>query len=655
MPEGGHDFDIKKEVESFSSYQTRVSTTHPNWSRDQIQREALIVFNTEMFPKQVQSHFSEVDGKQAMDPDQEYDVIGDKLVHKHYGPFDKMIDSAQSEEEKSALRLFQETMVHVPIGTRVQSFDLHAVEGGRHAIRYTDIALKQSDGSVKLTKRLDIAWEGRSMNLDEAWRTLNDFATSEKGEVIVGDRENVGILVVNPEKNIEKQEQTLRVGKVSHDSVERTDDSIHMKNSPLEMKPYNEEKQNDVPEVQLIERINITKQKKSQDIFNDISKDVVKVGSRVVTDTKTTLVGAGLFALEALKKRKKTNESKQVVPLADKIRSVFVHKKEQFDEFRNRRLKEILHHVDHRIRESGKRFAAHVVSRWHEMMAVQSMFAFAAESGVGIGIALLGLRFMTKELPKMPKKQQLEKKLLKGREFKNFEAQKKVKKPKRERAEQRRASGVDKISHMLGFVKKEKKGEKAILPIVDDLKRRFTIKKERYLALKERKDRVIIPVEQLLKTLHLLARRLEQLKKPSGRSVFKENISAHQKSRVAGTDIPKIPFLETGRFSKMHRQESVLQFSFAWAFWVFISAPRLSIPQKNFYVSERNQNKASESTELLAGVEPRSWILLGIIWYLSMIRESGFGNNNSVGQYVGPANPVHQYLRPQGVIFAYTS
>ena len=128
---------------------------------------------------------------------------------------------------------------------------------------------------------------------------------------------------------------------------------------------------------------------------------------------------------------------------------------------RDRQLKEILHHVDHRIREAGKQFVSRVVVRWQEMAAVKSLFVFAAESGVGIGVALLGLKFVSEDLPEDAGKKQLEGRFLKDRVPKNLEEREKVQKPKHERAVQGLITSVDKITLKRYFVKKKRGGNGA--------------------------------------------------------------------------------------------------------------------------------------------------------------------------------------------------
>ncbi|MEK7119272.1 MAG: hypothetical protein AAB889_02000, partial [Patescibacteria group bacterium] len=144
-------------------------------------------------------------------------------------------------------------------------------------------------------------------------------------------------------------------------------------------------------------------------------------------------------------------------------------------------------------------------------------------------------------------------------------------------------------------------------------------------------------------------RRLERLKKRSVRTVPQENYVADQKP--------------------------VLEFSFAWTLWSLFFLSSFENEQENSHILIYEKNERIEVGKVLVDKEPRPGILLGIIWYLSMIRESGFGNK-PINQYANttpakqdPApqdnttNPVlngtnkqrQSYLLPRGVIFAYAS
>ena len=302
-------------------------------------------------------------------------------------------------------------------------------------------------------------------------------------------------------------------------------------------------------------------------------------------------------------------------------------------------LKELLHHADERIREAGKQFVSRVVVRWQEMAAVKSLFVFAAESGVGIGVALLGLKFVSEDLPKMPEKKQLEGRFLKDRAPKNLEEREKVQKPKHERALQRLITSVDKITLKRYFVKQEKQGLRLLRPVAEGLKRRFLKKDRVRIATKEIKVRAVKPVEQLWKTMRSLTRRLERLKKRSVRTVPQENYVADQKP--------------------------VLEFSFAWTLWSLFFLSSFENEQENSHILIYEKNERIEVGKVLVDKEPRPGILLGIIWYLSMIRESGFGNKpiNQYANTTNTTNPVlngtnkqrQSYLLPRGVIFAYAS
>ena len=403
------------------------------------------------------------------------------------------------------------------------------------------------------------------------------------------------------------------------------------------------------------------------DFVGDVVSEGVKIGRKVVFDTKMTFIAAGFFAIDALKKRKKKGENKSTMPFVDKIRSVFVHKKEQFYELRDRQLKEILHHVDHRIREAGKQFVSRVVARWQEMMAVKSMFAFAAESGVGIGVALLGLKFMSRELPEAPKKRQLESRFLKDRAPKNLEEWEKVQKSKRERAVQGLITSVDKITLKRYFVKKEKRGVTVLLPVVDTLKRRFLKKHEARVILKEKNVRAVKPVDQLWKTLHLLTRRVERFAKLASQGQALRSwdnqglISRPGPATSAGR-------LEAESLKVKKEGMAVMGVWFAWIVWVMLgNEKQVGKNVVNFSpVGSKLATFRLEGSVFRDDNEVKTpWILFAIIWHLAMIRESGFGNK-PINQYTNTTNTTNPvlngtnkqrqwHLLPQGVIFAYAS
>ena len=196
-PTGHGSFNTQLDVDSFSSLESSLASKHPDWSNQQSRKEALIFFNTQMFPKQVRSFFAERRGEKQMYPDEGWDVEGERLVHPLWGPFDKMIDNAQTEEERASLTLLQETMVKAIPGTRVVSID-HSF--GKQGIRYADIVTKETNGRVRLEKRVEIATPHKPLEVVGAWIKLNTLAKSVEGRVVSNGVANVGILVINAQK-----------------------------------------------------------------------------------------------------------------------------------------------------------------------------------------------------------------------------------------------------------------------------------------------------------------------------------------------------------------------------------------------------------------------------------------------------------------------
>lgn len=111
----------------------------------------------------------------------------------------------------------------------------------------------------------------------------------------------------------------------------------------------------------------------------------------------------------------------------------------------------------------------------------------------------------------------------------------------------------------------------------------------------------------------------------------------------------KVEIIQKSRLEKKFKaKEHVLNFSVAFFCWILL------INHKNVLTNEYKNSK-KENKELMKQ-EPTPWVLLAIIWYLTMIRESGMqGVNVQPKQKKTKKHTYYPFFEPQGVIFAYAS
>lgn len=206
--EGHGKFSTQLEVNSFDTLEKKLTSEHTDWDKSHVRREALIIYNTHMLPRQVKTYFDEKAGKEEIHVDEVFDVVGRKLHNPYYGAFDKMIANAQTNEERAQLRLWQETMVNASPGTQVVSMDLSAIQRG--GVRYADIARKTADGKVKIERRVDVGRAGL-LSLPDSWSSLQQIARTGGRTIVTNGARNVGIVVVDASERADTNRLALEI------------------------------------------------------------------------------------------------------------------------------------------------------------------------------------------------------------------------------------------------------------------------------------------------------------------------------------------------------------------------------------------------------------------------------------------------------------
>lgn len=187
---GGHEgFDQAAEAGSFNFRKQTLATNHPDWLPEQVHKQALIDFNTQMFPKQVETYFSEKTGERISHVEQKYEVIDGRLVDPFYGAFQKMIDYATSDEEREILIVFEQEAIRAKPGEIISILDTSAL-GRDGGVKYLDTFEKDIDGFVKHKDRIDLTGEGKDLSFDEALLLLQ---TMKQDKEIIKEEPSVAL------------------------------------------------------------------------------------------------------------------------------------------------------------------------------------------------------------------------------------------------------------------------------------------------------------------------------------------------------------------------------------------------------------------------------------------------------------------------------
>jgi hypothetical protein len=163
----GCEFNVSLEPGAFAAHQLELSQQHPDWTPEALHKQALIDFNIQMFPAQVKSWLAERRGEAVMQPEFRYLEVKGRLASEFYGPFQRMIDAASSDEEREILTAFELAAVAAKPGEEIRVLDASALGRGG-GVKYFDVFAKEVDGSVKHRARIDLTGDGPDLSLAEA-------------------------------------------------------------------------------------------------------------------------------------------------------------------------------------------------------------------------------------------------------------------------------------------------------------------------------------------------------------------------------------------------------------------------------------------------------------------------------------------------------
>ncbi|MFH0943278.1 MAG: hypothetical protein V1810_03830 [Candidatus Beckwithbacteria bacterium] len=181
----GHEvFDQIAEVNSFKGYRAKLAAENPDLSPEIIFKQALIGFNTMMFPRQVETYLAEKAGELVSQVEQKYEVVDGRLVDPFYGLFQKMIDFASSDEERETLIAFEKEAIGAKPGEIINVLDASALGRGG-GVKYMDTFEKEMDGSVRHKDRIDLTGEGEDLSFEEAKLKLEFLKQSQDFEEIL--------------------------------------------------------------------------------------------------------------------------------------------------------------------------------------------------------------------------------------------------------------------------------------------------------------------------------------------------------------------------------------------------------------------------------------------------------------------------------------
>lgn len=177
----GCEFDPVIDVKAFAAYENRLKTKNPDWPSEFLHKQALIVFNTEMYPLQVKSYFDELNGKTEISTGQIFNIVNGRLESPHYD-FPNMINYATSKQEKESMINFQEKAVEAKTGEKIFVLDLSTVGKGG-GVKYLDIYEKKSEVLVKHKKRIDLTGDKPDLTLKEAEEIVKKLEFPEESEI----------------------------------------------------------------------------------------------------------------------------------------------------------------------------------------------------------------------------------------------------------------------------------------------------------------------------------------------------------------------------------------------------------------------------------------------------------------------------------------
>lgn len=565
MAIGGHDFEPKNDILSFGTLETNLAVQHPSWTPAERHQEALAIFNTRMFPKQVESYLAEKHGQTEINVNAEYEVIDGKLVNRDYS-FQNMIDQAATPEEKASLRLYQEVMVKALPGTYVVMPDLHSGRPEGHRVRYADISYKDRDGKVHLTKRVDLVQSQATLTLGESWQSFQELARTVKGrQLIVDGVPQVGIVVIPPSEDI---------------SVDKLTYQLKARSEPVFFR----------------QRLNTTGPKeeiylppKVEGNFWDVAVvDFAKIGERVSTETRITIL-----SVESFLKRKIKSSTKEKTVAHFSSSKVKLRKAES------------LRAPTFAAEKQRRPLPAFEPEKKDELMSIPIVDqSVKPESRLNKLTLAAGIKEPGTTLAARPRKKMSENFLPLKIDLREFGKSEKVKKPVSERRAWRIQRVIEQRVIKLRRTSREKPGIKQPEAPLKRREKRLLRQLRRWLGVLEKPQKAE-------------RRRRSEVKRP--KTVTKEEKRAREKKILAKTAI-------------------------AWIIWLSLA------PEKSRVQVETRLGKDKAKPKALIEKEPRQWLLLAIVWYLSQLREQGRSVKFQVKRT--KARPRKFTFPPKGIIFS---
>ena len=654
-----HNFEIQNDINSFSSLQQRTVVDNPDWSPDQVNRHALIVFNTDMFPKQVRSHFAEIDGTPEMNPDQEYDVVNGKLAHKQYGPFDLFIKNASSEEERASLVLFQETMVNATPGTQGVSLD---VSQGIHAIQYADIGIKDGQGTIRIAKRIDITQGKGPMNLEDALENFHTLSVAQEGrKVVINGMLKVGLLVIPSTERTTIERTVAQVRDFTYrkpmQSGAQKDISDQYLNRQIDNRENSTHKQG-----------NTHIGKKELNVSGHTAEVVGHITRSVLRDTGDTMRGVYIF-FQDRQRREEARDRIFALPVVEQIRRL-LNKKDPFQkigEEKHRERKQAQQVRSERltlekIREKPVRMVEVIEKRYRKMRIDTVILGVIAETGIAGHAAAFILASLAEQLPTPVRAGEKSMRRHKKRELrmKNYELRKKARGEAIKATVKVQPLKAERVTP-LKIVKERRKQKRRLegggkrVATAELLTPIASEKRER--QQKRRLQRIMRRAERVLEHKRMPKREKKLwVKLALSAAEFKKLASQGQalrswegKKRLSSRPGPIIVpgRLEAGGLKVQKEREAIVGAQFAWAVWMILNHANFPPVESKIamLVQERRGAKLFYPKGVEHGGSP--WVLLSIIWYLTAIREQGMKNY--------PMKKKRRTLPKQGIIFAFAS
>ncbi len=371
-------------------------------------------------------------------------------------------------------------------------------------------------------------------------------------------------------------------------------------------------------------------------------KDGEIVVRKVAGDSVTTVVTAGAFTLEKLKEKRrvKTPEVKLQKPIIktqlgervfgqrqdERVISVLPSSVTATKEKKRQSTTTVVPRKEQSSPVLGKEkkiLRQFIRRRRQEVRGLQKTITLAVRSGVGIGIAVWGIEFMSKEVVRRQRQF-----------FKDIKRQRQEKRLKPETVRRRKEYRLRKI----------RRAKEAVVVI------KSTPSREKLLARSEQKS---------FRTVDKKERQRERALRRSIRRWRRTGVDSDPRRAAVQEDIKKLPLTKSKeslapRVAKKERlarkKKTILTLRIVWNWWLLLSE-RNKFRRPQIPLSSSERSKSPPVTRL----EAKTWLMLSIIWYLVMLREQGKGqrpkkrSKTSVQKVVPAVSPI---LPVQGVIFA---